>query len=160
VSPVSNLKAEVDANEVTLTWTESDNAKEYVIMRNDEQIAVQEETTFTDIVNQKGTYTYSVIAKKYDGMSEAATVTVEVTELSINDIIVNDVNIYPNPTSGVVYVNANTTFDAVIYNCQGQVVKRLYDNNDYIDMSDLTDGMYFVEVKTNDNVIVKKVLVK
>ena len=160
VSPVSNLKAEVDANEVTLTWTESDNAKEYVIMRNDEQIAVQEETTFTDIVNQKGTYTYSVIAKKYDGMSEAATVTVEVTELSINDIIVNDVNIYPNPTSGIVYVNANTTFDAVIYNCQGQVVKRLYDNNDYIDMSDLTDGMYFVEVKTNDNVIVKKVLVK
>ena len=160
VSPVTNLQADVDANEVTLTWNASANAKEYVIMRNDEQIAVVEETSFIDTVSHKGTFTYSVIAKKFDGMSEAATVTVEVTELSIDDINTIDVNIYPNPTTGVVYVDVETSFDAVIYNYQGQVVKKLYDNNDYIDMSDLNEGMYFVEVKTKDNVIVKKVLVK
>jgi hypothetical protein len=160
VSPVTNLKAEIDANEVTLTWNASAGAKEYVIMRNDEQIAVVEETSFIDTVSQKGTYTYSVIAKKFDGMSDAATVTVEVTELSIDDVKVKDVNIYPNPTSGIVYVDVDTSFDAVIYNYQGQVVKKLYGNNDYIDMSDLNEGMYFVEVKTKDNVIVKKVLVK
>jgi hypothetical protein len=160
VSPATNLKAEVDASNITLTWNASPNAKEYVIMRNDEQIAVVEETTYTDIVNQKGTYTYSVIAKKYDAVSEAVSVTVEVTELSIDDVNAKDVNIYPNPTTGVVYVDVETSFDAVIYNYQGQVVKRLYDNNDYIDMSDIDDGMYFLEVKTKDSIIVKKVLVK
>ena len=160
VSPVTNLQADVDANEVTLTWNASAGAKEYVIMRNEEQIAVVEETSFIDTVSHKGTYTYSVIAKKFDGMSEAATVTVEVTELSIDDINVKDVNIYPNPTSGLVYVDVESSFDVVIYNYQGQVVKKLYGNNDYIDMSDLNEGMYFVEVKTKDSIIVKKVLVK
>ena len=160
VSPATNLKAEVDASNITLTWNASPNAEEYVIMRNDEQIATVEETTYTDIVNQKGTYTYSVIAKKYDAVSEAVSVTVEVTELSIDDINTKDVNIYPNPTTGVVYVDVDVSFDAVIYNYQGQVVKRLYDNNDYIDMSDIDDGMYFLEVKTKDSIIVKKVLVK
>ena len=80
--------------------------------------------------------------------------------MSIDDINVKDVNIYPNPTSGLVYVDVESSFDVVIYNYQGQVVKKLYGNNDYIDMSDLNEGMYFVEVKTKDNVIVKKVLVK
>ena len=37
---------------------------------------------------------------------------------------------------------------------------RVYENNGKIDVSELSSGMYFVEIKTNDNVVVKKVLVK
>ncbi len=160
VSPVTNLDADVNKSTITLTWTASKDAKEYVIMRNDEQIAVVEETTYTDNVSGKGTYTYSVIAKEYDGMSEPVSVTVEVIELSVNEINANDVNVYPNPTTGVVYVDMDESFDAVIYNYQGQMVKRLCGNNNQIDMSELSSGMYFVEIKTNDNTIVKKVLLK
>jgi hypothetical protein len=122
VSPATNLKAEVDASNITLTWNASPNAMEYVIMRNDEQIATVEETTYTDIVNQKGTYTYSVIAKKYDAVSEAVSVTVEVTELSIDDIntkpedyVFEHENTIDNPISVIIKGRNQGTYEDLYY---------------------------------------------
>ena len=160
VDPVTNLNAEVNQAEVTLTWNASANAKEYVIKRNGEEIAVVEETTFTDNVKANGTYTYSVIAKKYNGYAEPVSVTVDVTELSINEINANNINIYPNPTSGMIYVACDNSFNAVIYNYQGQVVKNVIVDNGQINVSDLANGIYFIEIRTVNCVSVNKVLVK
>ncbi|MBQ5856773.1 MAG: T9SS type A sorting domain-containing protein [Bacteroidales bacterium] len=160
VSPATNLKAEVNAPSVTLTWDAGADAKEYVIMRNDEQIAKVTETSFTDTLQVSGSYTYSVIAKKYDAMAEAVSVTVEVTILDVNEINVDKTNIYPNPATDVIYVNVNESFNAVIYNYQGQVVKNVNADNGQIDISDLTNGMYFLEIRTGNKVTVNKVLVR
>ena len=141
-----------------MTWDVSEDAREYVIMRNDEEIAVQKETVFTDTVTANGTYTYSVIAKKYDGMSEPVTVTVEVTVLSLNDDETNRISIYPNPASGIVYVNSDKCFDAVVYNYQGQVVMRKNNNDGQIDLSALTAGVYFLEIRGNANVMIEKII--
>ena len=158
VSPATNLKAEVNAPSVTLTWDAGADAKEYVIMRNDEQIAKVTETSFTDTLQVSGSYTYSVIAKKYDAMAEAVSVTVEVTILDVNEINVNKTNIYPN--SDVIYVDVNETFNAIIYNYQGQVVKNVIVDNGQINVSELNNGMYFLEIKTKDNAYINKVLVR
>ena len=156
VSPVSNLEAKVEESNVTLTWDASENAREYVIMRNDEQIAVQKETIFTDSINQSGTYTYSVIAKKYDGYAEPVTVTVEV--LNVNEINVNRINVYPNPATDIVYVDVDESFNAVIYNYQGQVVKNVIVDNGQIDLSSFTAGVYFIEIRANNNVMIEKII--
>jgi hypothetical protein len=70
------------------------------------------------------------------------------------------VSVYPNPTSGVLNVQIDGSFNATIYNYQGQVVMRNTVNNGQIDMSGLASGVYFVEIRTNDNVSVEKVIVK
>ena len=158
VSPVSNLEAKVEESNVTLTWDASENAREYVIMRNDEQIAVQTETRFTDSINQSGTYIYSVIAKKYDGYAEPVTVTVEV--LNVNEINVNRINVYPNPATDIVYVDVDESFNAVIYNYQGQIVKNVIVDNGQINVSDLIGGIYFIEVKTENATTINKVVVR
>ena len=158
VSPATNLRAEVNGETVKLTWDASEDAKEYVIKRNDEQIAVVTETTYTDTIQEIGKYTYSVIAKKYASMAETVTIVVDV--LSVDELESDIISVYPNPAKDVIYVDANKTFDATIYNYQGQTVMRVYENNGKIDVSELSSGMYFVEIKTNDNVVVKKVLVK
>ena len=158
ISPVTNLNAAVDKSTITLTWEGSKDAREYVIMRNDNQIAVVEETTYTDKVGATGSYTYSVIAKKYDGMSEPVSVTVDVIEVGLNEINANDVNVYPNPTSGVVYVDLDESFDAVVYNYQGQVVMRKNNNDGQIDMSDLRTGVYFLEIRENDKLMIERII--
>ena len=72
----------------------------------------------------------------------------------------NSIEVYPNPTSGILYVNIEKTFDAIIYNYQGQIVDKINDNVSQIDMSGFEHGIYFVEIRTDADVFVKKVLVK
>ena len=70
------------------------------------------------------------------------------------------VSLYPNPTSGMLYIELDNPFDAVIYNYQGQVVMREYNNDGQINMSDLSTGIYFVEIRDGHNVMIEKVIVK
>jgi hypothetical protein len=72
----------------------------------------------------------------------------------------NRIKIYPNPTTGVIYVELDKAFDAVVYNYQGQVVMREYDNNGQIDLSELNTGVYFVEIREGNNIKIEKVVVK
>ncbi len=72
----------------------------------------------------------------------------------------NKIDIYPNPASDIIYVNVDEKFAVTIYNYQGQIVKKMNVENRQINVSELKSGMYFVEIKTANNMIVKKVLVK
>ena len=56
--------------------------------------------------------------------------------------------------------NLNNSFDAVVYNFQGQVVIREYNNDGQIDLSNLSTGVYFVEIRDGHNVMIEKVIVK
>ena len=60
----------------------------------------------------------------------------------------------------IIYVDVDDSFNAIIYNYQGQVVKNVNADNGQIDISDLTSGMYFLEIRTGNNVTVNKVLVR
>lgn len=82
-------------------------------------------------------------------------------EVGVNEVVKeNNLSIYPNPTTGIVNIDIDTTFDAVIYNYQGQVMMKMYDNNGQIDLTGLTRGMYLIEIRTADNVMVKKIIMK
>ena len=71
-----------------------------------------------------------------------------------------EISLYPNPTTGIVYIKLDNAFDAVVYNYQGQVVKREYDNEGQLDLSNLSTGVYFVEIRDGQNVMIEKVIVK
>ncbi|MBO5847620.1 MAG: T9SS type A sorting domain-containing protein [Bacteroidales bacterium] len=159
MNAVENLTAKVDVNNVTLTWEAAD-ADEYIIRRDGEQIATVTETTFAETL-EDGIHTYNIVARKGNQYSLPAFIAVELGNfVNVNEIEYDNVEVYPNPTSGMLYVKINRTFDAIVYNYQGQIVKKLYDNNAQIDLSELNYGIYFVEIRTNEGVTVKKVLVK
>ncbi|MBO5854536.1 MAG: T9SS type A sorting domain-containing protein, partial [Bacteroidales bacterium] len=159
MNAVENLTAKVDVNNVTLTWDAAD-ADEYIIRRDGEQIAIVTETTFAETL-EDGIHTYNIVARKGNQYSLPAFIAVELGNfVNVNEIEYDNVEVYPNPTSGMLYVKIDRTFDAIVYNYQGQIVKKLYDNNAQIDLSELNYGIYFVEIRTNEGVTVKKVLVK
>ena len=160
MNPVTNLNAEEDYGTVTLTWDANENADSYIIERDGNHLAEQSETTFTERLTANGVYTYSVMAKKNASVSQPTTITVIVDELDIEEIDESNIDIYPNPASDVVYVNLTEPFNVTIYNYQGQLVKNVYVDNAQVNVSGLSDGIYFMLIKTENNVAVKKIIVE
>ena len=58
----------------------------------------------------------------------------------------------------MIYVNLDKSFDAIVYNYQGQVVMRKTNNNAQIDLSSLNTGVYFLEIRANNNVMIEKII--
>ena len=100
------------------------------------------------------------MARSGDLYSAPAFVTFDPNKKStenINEFVTEKISVYPNPTSGIVYVKSDS-FDAVIYNYQGQIVMRRNNNDGQIALSDLTAGIYFLEIRENNNVMIEKII--
>lgn len=79
-----------------------------------------------------------------------ATITLNIKENSITTF-----EIYPNPSKDVLYLNnldKNTTSAKIqIINVLGEIVKTIELNNtDYINISDLNTGLYWLQITTNN----------
>ncbi|MBP5782549.1 MAG: T9SS type A sorting domain-containing protein, partial [Bacteroidales bacterium] len=80
--------------------------------------------------------------------------------LGIGDETVT-VNVYPNPTDGMITVEAENMSEIVISNMMGQIVGRYADINASsanIDMNGYEKGTYLVRIITDSSVIVKNVV--
>lgn len=75
----------------------------------------------------------------------------------------NMLSIYPNPSNGAFTVNLNNADKAVVevYNVVGKVVysTQLANNSASINLANQAAGMYFVKVISNNNTLVKQVIV-
>jgi len=81
--------------------------------------------------------------------------------LSTNDFVSESFDVYPNPASEVLNIRMKNNLSlekAIIYNNAGQIVKIAQQNT--IDVSTFSPGVYFVEITTNQGKAVKKVIVK
>ena len=161
LAAVTDLKARLqEDNALSLTWTAIENADEYIVRRDGEIVSTQTETAFSEEVAE-GIYTYSVVARSGELYSAPAFVIFDPNKKStenINESVSERVSVYPNPTSGMIYVNCDDSFDAVIYNYQGQVVMRKNNNDGQIDLSDLTTGAYFLEIRANNKLMIERII--
>ena len=65
--------------------------------------------------------------------------------------------IYPNPVSDILYINAETEIEEVIvYDIFGRQQSTVNGQQSSIDVSRLNTGIYFVRIKTNDEVVTKR----
>ena len=78
---------------------------------------------------------------------------------SVNDIDFSKTYIYPNPTNNNLYISTdNTTIDSVsVYSISGkQILKQPDIQNNKVDVSRLSEGIYFIEIYSEGKKIVKK----
>ena len=162
ITPASDLEATVDGHNVALTWTASTDAVSYVVKRNGETVATVTETQATDVIEVGGTYKYSVYAVDANGSMSAPTSTIVTVEFTGVEEAQNvNVNIYPNPTTGVLNVvtNANN-YEYQIINSVGQIVMSGNANGKTtVNVSELS-GVYFLRIIADGDVIVRKITVK
>lgn len=79
--------------------------------------------------------------------------------LSINNFfsVENKVIIYPNPTSNILKVETSLTIDKVeVYNVIGRKIDTLLFNNNEVDVSDLTPGIYLLKIHSEGSIGAKK----
>ena len=159
---VSDLSYDIKDEQLTLSWEPVENAEEYIVRRDGEVISTQTNASYNESVSED-IVTYAVVAKNGEFYSAPAFIVVnpdKKTGNNLMDIEMKKISLYPNPTSGILYITLDRNFDAVVYNYQGQVVMREYNNDGQIDMSKLSAGIYFVEIRDGNNVNIEKVIVK
>jgi hypothetical protein len=65
-----------------------------------------------------------------------------------------DINIYPNPTTSIVYIEAQVRVNVIVMNAIGQVVAQVKDATT-IDLSRFADGAYLIRVLNDNNELLK-----
>lgn len=69
-------------------------------------------------------------------------------------------SVYPNPTTGLINIDLQdlmTEFEIVLYNSIGQIIKK-NQNQKFIDLKELSNGIYYISIKTGGIVMTKKVI--
>ena len=68
----------------------------------------------------------------------------------------DNVSVYPNPTNGIINVNANGLKNIVVFNTFGQKVYETVDNQ--IDLSQLGAGLFLIRIETAQGVSMQRII--
>lgn len=118
---------------VTPGWRYFDGVIDDVNIYNDKLNAAQIDSLYTD-----ANPTLNVLSKELDWSTE----------------------LYPNPASGIVKIKSNLTIDSIsIRNALGQTVV-IAENNPFLNISHLKNGVYFVTIKSGEFVRTQKLIKK
>ena len=110
-----------------------------------------ERTCSINITDRKGTSKYLVVK--------------QLTTVEMDDYLIKNLNIYPNPAHNVVHIDNNQILidNVTMFDAQGRVVLQKENANDYsvtLNTSSLTNGIYFVRVTGDGHVVTKRVVVQ
>ncbi len=96
---------------------------------------------------------YSVTVTDPAGCSNTSN---SITVLGISNVneYNNDVTIYPNPASSVIYIQAAVKVNVSVYSIQGKMILQKQDAKD-LNISDLASGFYMIQVFDEDNNLLK-----
>ncbi len=80
--------------------------------------------------------------------------------LGVDEFVLENLNVYPNPTSNMVNIDYQMPIDAVsVFNLLGALVS-FQTNTNVIDISQLQTGIYVLKIDSNSNSILKRILKK
>ena len=157
--PITNLVAEVDSVNVSLTWdAPSMEPESYLVIRNGVEIGTTTELDYIDENLGEGTYEYCVVAVYANMQSEPVCQTVVVF---IDGIMEAETlfSVSPNPFRNVLKVKTDTETKVMVLNATGQVVvETAVSQEEDIDMSAFNAGVYFVVMTNEQKTETKKVI--
>ncbi|WP_242206564.1 T9SS type A sorting domain-containing protein [Aestuariivivens insulae] len=122
-----------------------------------------------NLLTQQGVTLYVRVFPEQIGQNETFYICATKTAtLGVNDKILNDFAMYPNPAKDIVNLKfnkiSNNNIAVNIYDIQGKLIKyvskTLRNQSVQLDISNLNTGMYFLKVHDGTNESTKKLIVK
>ncbi len=74
----------------------------------------------------------------------------------------NKVKVFPNPTSGKITIEGENITHISVFNNAGQIIKQteVEFTPSFLDLNQHPKGMYFIKVKTNEGLAVKRIVIE
>ncbi|WP_426429626.1 endonuclease [Winogradskyella sp. HB-48] len=79
--------------------------------------------------------------------------------LSIEENELNTISLYPNPTSGRLYINATDAVSVEVYSVEGKRLRQYNSIDNYVDL-DLASGLYLLKLKNEKGFVTRKIVVE
>ncbi|MCC5916970.1 MAG: T9SS type A sorting domain-containing protein [Cryomorphaceae bacterium] len=113
------------------------------------------------------TYTVTLIVENDCG-TDTITGTVSIMGISVDKWTMNSIQLFPNPSKGEVFFNGlkpeHGKHKFVVSDASGKSVhievKDVIDRNFSMDLSGLPNGVYFIEINTDEGTVTKTMLIK
>jgi uncharacterized protein YjdB len=106
-----------------------------------------------------GTVTVTATANDGSGVTGSAIITISnQNSLGISDSeLVNNISIYPNPATSEINISSDNFIESIEFiDVFGKVIKSILNSNNTIDVSNLSNGLYFLQVYTKEGSAIKK----
>lgn len=81
----------------------------------------------------------------------------EIFNLSINGAA-GEVTVFPNPITNVLFITGVKNYNAILMDINGKTVMQFNDLYEGIDVSSLSNGMYFLKVESEGSVTIEKII--
>ena len=176
-TPTGLTATNVENHTISIAWDANAGVNSWNIRYRDANGDWTTQTSSTNSYTITGlegltTYVIQVQANCGDnGLSEwSNSITVQTTNVGIEDHLLNSISLYPNPANDVVNVQCtmnNVQLESVeVVDVYGKVVRTVVGVNNHspmstrINVSGLANGMYFVRVTTDEGVATKPFVVK
>lgn len=82
-------------------------------------------------------------------------------QLSVNEFDLNKISVFPNPASNILNIKTdNLIQELVVFDLLGKVISRPKPTNQSINVSALAKGMYLLQIKINNMITTKKIIIE
>ena len=102
-----------------------------------------------------GTYTVTV-TDQYCGIATMEVVIGEINDVSIEEIPLFELSVYPNPTNGLIFIKSTESLDLVLYSIVGEVVLSAK-NASQLDLTGQATGVYMLQATSHKGVRTEKI---
>ncbi len=157
-----NLRYDIEGQHVRLNWDYAMLADSYDIYRNGEMIAsgITEDFYLDETATSQQNYCYKVVGISAYMESPSNEVCVSWSWDVEENASDNSIAVYPSPTTGQLFINADGLEQVIIYNLMGQEVMRQSTNTNSISMeiSALPQGTYLLKAITKTDSETQKII--
>lgn len=117
--------------------------------------------TCIQVDNENYVYPDCVFAGDHlDGWCVDRCLLTENCELNINKLDCEKINIYPNPASDILTIESKKPIESLqVFDMSGSIVFWVYWDVNSINISRLQRGVYFLKLKTSDNIYNQKLII-